>query len=106
MLNAEGIRMIMNVPVLAGRKKPYVRPKSYTKAIAAPRPCKARLDKVVSLLKDNGPMTRERIQLMMGITKPYMFTCAKHLQADGVLFRSFPDGKGPGKSVVFSLKGV
>ena len=96
-LNEAGVRAIMLPPVL--KKKPLVKPRSK----GAPRPSKETLDLFLSTLKEYGPITSQKIQCVMDITKPFMFTCARYLKADGVIQSKFPNGKGPGKQVYYSL---
>ena len=99
-LNEAGVRAIYVTKIVLKRKKvKVVAPRRQT------RPAKKTLDAFVSALKQNGPLSRETIQLMMGVTKQFIFVCAKYLEEDDIIMRRHPDGKGPGKPVFFSLVG-
>ena len=99
-LDLAGIRAIQADKIVLKRKKvKVVAPRRQT------RPAKKTLDAFVSALKQNGPLSRETIQLMMCVTKPFIFVCAKYLEEDDIIMRRHPDGKGPGKPVFFSLLG-
>ena len=100
MLNLAGVRAIyVKKIVLKNKKVKKPIPKG------SPRPSSENLALFVEALKVNGPISNQEMQGLLCISRAFTFLCAKFLKSDGVIDHLFPHGRGPGKSVYYSLVG-
>ena len=99
-LNLAGIRAIYVTKIVLKHKK-------VKKAIpkGSPRPSSENLALFVEALKVNGPISNQEMQGLLCVSRAFTFLCAKFLKSDGVIKDLFPHGRGPGKSVYYSLVG-